>query len=233
MQAMVMKFEDLKLNYGFSLQLQVGIAAGQTERFSSRLIGCLPGHSIILSVPKSDGQLLRLKVNQKVIVRLMIDNGIAMFASEVEMQTYEPYPLLHIVYPHDVSFKGIRSATRVAVDLLMTAENLSIQANTWNGHISDISIAGARMEMPAGAFTVNDQIYIRVPIIIRGIARELEVKGVVRSLIDLADPSHPDVAGYGVEFLVQSEEQQLLLYAYVFSEMAAKEVAFSVIAAEK
>ena len=123
-----MKFEELKLTYGYPLQLQTATLAGQAERFSCRLIGCLPGRSILLSVPKQAGKLIKFRVGQKIVVRLMIDNGIGVFAGIVESQTQDPYPILHLSYPDAVTFKGIRGATRVAVREKIEITNLSMES---------------------------------------------------------------------------------------------------------
>src|SRR5690606_30080224 len=121
-----MRFEELKLAYGYPLQLQTNSLSGQPERFSCRLIGCLPGRSILLSVPKQSGRLVKFRTGQKIVVRMMVDNGIGIFAGIVEIQTQDPYPILHLSYPESVTFKGIRNATRVAVREKVTITNTSM-----------------------------------------------------------------------------------------------------------
>jgi hypothetical protein len=217
-----MKFEDLKLTYGYPLQLQVNNSAGQPERFSCRLIGCMPGRSILLSVPRASGKLLRFRAGQKMVVRMMVDNGIGLFASVVETQTAEPYPILHVNYPEQVSFKGIRGATRVNVDLPIQVKNLSvINEEVMKGTIADISISGARMELLEPVGEIGDKIRISARVTILNMVRELMVDAIIRSRLERstqeADKNLPAV--YGVEFTEEDEEKRLLLCAYVFGQI--------------
>lgn len=220
-----MKFEELKLAYGYPLQLQTAGSTGQPERFSCRLIGCLPGRSLLLSVPKQSGKLVKFRAGQKIVVRLMIDNGIGIFAGIVESLTLDPYPILHLSYPESVTFKGIRSATRVVVYEKVVVSNTSLDfAPTTNGVISDISISGARVELNDEIAEIGDVLELKAQVDIRELRRDLVLTGVVRSRVDPTD-NHIDgmLVSYGLEFNLQTEEQRLLMYAYVFSQMAIQE----------
>lgn len=221
-----MKFEDLKLAYGYPLQLQASNTAGQPDRFSCRLIGCMPGRSILLSVPRSAGKSVRFRTGQKIAVRMMIDNGIGIFLSVVEIQTIDPYPILHVSYPEQVSFKGIRGATRIVVELPVNVINNSvIEERVIAGHIADISISGARMELNETIGEIGDTIKISALICILGIKREITVGAVIRSRLERStqevEQSLPAI--YGVEFTEEDENKRLLLYAYVFSQIVEKE----------
>jgi hypothetical protein len=220
-----MKFEELKLAYGYPLQLQTTSLAGQPERFSCRLIGCLPGRSLLLSVPKQAGKLVKFRPGQKIVVRLMIDNGIGIFAGIVESLTIEPYPILHLSYPESVTFKGIRSATRVVVNEAAEIYNTSLESRpSAKGIISDISISGARVELSHELAEIGDLLELRAQIDIRELKRELILSGVVRSRVDPTDNQLDTMlVSYGLEFTQQIEEQRLLMYAYVFNQMALQE----------
>lgn len=220
-----MKFEELKLAYGYPLQLQTTSLSGQPERFSCRLIGCLPGRSLLFSVPKQGGKLVKFRAGQKIVVRLMIDNGIGIFAGIVESLTLDPYPILHLSYPESVTFKGIRSATRVVVYEQVAVSNTSSAALlTTQGVISDISISGARIELSDEIAEIGDVLELRAQVDIRELRRELILTGIVRSRVDPTD-NHLEgtMVSYGLEFNLQLEEQRLLMYAYVFNQMAIQE----------
>lgn len=219
-----MKFEELKLAFGYPLQLQTSSVAGQFERFSCRFIGCLPGRSLLLSVPKQAGKLVRFRIGQKIIVRLMIDNGIGVFACIVESTTLDPYPILHLTYPESVTFKGIRSATRVAVCLTVDVSNISVEAKPLaKGIISDISISGARIELDNAIAQIGDVLEIKARVEIREIKRELVLHGAVRSQVDMDNQFEGMAISHGLEFVQDNEEQRLLLYAYVFNQMAIQD----------
>lgn len=220
-----MKFEELKLTYGYPLQLQTATSLGQTGRFSCRLIGCLPGRSILLSVPKQAGKLVKFRTGQKIVVRLMIDNGIGIFACSVESQTQDPYPLLHLTYPESVTFKGIRGATRVVVREKIEVINTVMESKQKaSGFISDMSISGARIELGDDIAEIGDTLELRGQVVIRDVTRELILTGVVRSRVDPTDNVEEGVlVSYGLEFTKQSDEQRLVMYAYVFNQMALQE----------
>src|SRR6478752_8974395 len=180
-----MKFEDMKLTYGYPLQLQSTNSAGQPERFSCRLIGCLPGRSILLSVPKAAGKLVRFRPGQKIVARLMVDNGIGIFTCTVDAQTAEPYPILHIGYPDNVGFKGIRGATRVAIDQQVEITNISKQdTGIVLGNLVDISVTGARIELNTEAGELGDKLQLSVRVDIAGIVRNLVVDAIIRSHVE-------------------------------------------------
>ena len=223
----MMKFEDLKLSYGYSLQLQTATSVGQVERLSCRLIGCIPGRSILLSVPKAEGRLIKFRINQKVVVRFMVDDGVGLFASSVECQTLDPYPILHLVYPDKLSFKGIRSATRVAVtqDVLVVNKSKN-DSNSITARLVDISVSGARLELKEGFGAVGDVLSIAAPVFICELSQELSLSAVIRSSVVLSEDGGEAIVGYGVEFLPQEEQRRLVVYAYVYSNMALQEAAF-------
>ncbi len=220
-----MKFEELKLTYGYPLQLQTASLAGQPERYSCRLIGCLPGRSILLSVPKQGGKLIKFRAGQKIVVRLMIDNGIGIFACIVESQTQDPYPILHLSYPETVTFKGIRGATRVAVRENIEATNMSMESKILaSGFICDMSISGTRIELSDDIAEIGDTLELRANVNIRDVKRDLILTGVIRSRVDPTDNLAEGVlVSYGLEFTNQAEEHRLIMYAYVFNQMALQE----------
>ena len=223
-----MRFEELKLTYGYPLQLQTTNAAGQPERYSCRLIGCLPGRSILISVPKASGRLMRFRTGQKVVVRFMADNGIGVFISLVDVQTTDPYPILHISYPDNVTFKGIRSATRVPVGLTAHLRNHTHpERAAVSGQIADMSITGARLDMDANVGELGDFLELEVQVDINGIRRQLQLVGIIRSRVDGGSTEEQEALGmqsYGLEFVELSEEQRLVLYAFVFGQIVLQDV---------
>lgn len=220
-----MKFEDLKLAYGYPLQLQTN-SNGHPERFSCRIIGCLPGRGILLSVPRAAGKYVRFRPGQKMVARLMVDNGVGIFACALETQIAEPLPMLLVTYPDNVNFKGIRGATRVEVVLPIEASNPNISGGVRvEGIIADISASGARLELVETIGENGDKVTIYGVVDVLGISRNLQVDAVIRSRVERStqegDANLPAI--YGVEFVEKDEDRCLLLYAYVFSQIAKDE----------
>ncbi len=220
-----MKFEDMKLIYGYPLQLQTSNGAGQPERFSCRLIGCLPGRSILLSVPKLAGKLVRFRAGQKVVARLMVDNGIGIFVSVVDVQTADPYPILHISYPDNVSFKGIRGATRVAIDEPVQMRNLNTPSDEiLQGSVVDVSVTGARIEAMSDFGEIGNKIQVTMRVGVANIIRDLSLEAFIRSSGEVDPQNAESVVAYGVEFIEPDEDRRLLLYAYVYAQIGSEEI---------
>ena len=221
-----MKFEDIKLAYGFPLQIQTTGVTGQPERYSCRLIGCLPGRSILLSVPKAAGKLVRFRVGQKIVTRLMVDNGIVVFATLVETQTLDPYPILHVAYPEVVSFKGIRGATRVVVEKPVTVMNLTHpEIEAMSGLMVDISISGGRIELHHSVGEIGNTIQLDMEVKVGNISRILSLEAIIRSRVEpdqKSDYSHETMV-YGLQFVETNEDRLLLLYAYVYTQIGSED----------
>jgi len=168
---------------------------------------------------------MRFRSGQKVVARLMVDNGIGIFASIVETQTADPYPILHISYPENVSFKGIRGATRVAIDQPVEITNLTIISDkTISASVVDVSVTGARIESMSAFGDIGNKIQVTMHVGIANIVRELTVEAIIRSRGDV-DPQTPNGAiTYGVEFIEPDEDKRLLLYAYVYAQIGSEEI---------
>ncbi len=223
-----MKFDDIKLTFGYPLQLQTSSLSGQPERYSCRLIGCLPGRSLLFSVPKVSGKLVKFKIGQKVVVRFMIDNGIGVFAVTVEAQTLEPYPILHLSFPESITFKGIRSATRVAVRERVTIKSPAHLERSLVGFMCDISINGCRIEVDEEVAELGGNLELQLEVDILGLKQRLSLKGIIRSRVEPTDNLEAGaLVSYGIEFTELEEHERLVMYAYVFSHMAQQEQAAS------
>lgn len=218
-----MTFDDLKLLPGYPLQLQVQTSTGVSERYNCRFVGALPGRALLLSVPRANGRMLRLRPGQKIVARMMVANGVGVFTCAVEHQAQEPYPLLHLEYPEEVGFKGIRQATRVEVSLpVMVLNRTALEAVDVAGTFADISISGARLEVAQVLGDIGDKILVTARVEVAGIARDLQIEAVLRSRVERSTQEREQKVPvvYGVEFTDTDEERRLLLAAYVYSRIA-------------
>lgn len=214
-----MKFEDIKLPPGYSLQLQTGSASSQAKRINCRYLGALPGRYLLISPPRNT----RLRSGQKLVVKIMIANGIAMFTATVESLIAVPEPMLCLSYPSSINMKEIRGATRVNVALEIIAENTSsLEQQKIEGRVADVSTTGAKLELTDVIGAVGDQLMIKGAVDIGGVARMIKLPAVIRARIDRStkelDEKYPAV--YGVEFGDLDDDNQLLLHAFVYGEMA-------------
>ncbi len=154
----------------------------------------------------------------------MVDNGIGIFASAVEVQTAEPYPILHISYPDNVSFKGIRGATRVAIDEPVQIANLTGESNQQvSGSVADVSVTGARIDAASDFGEIGHKIQIIMNVAVANIVRDLVLEGIIRSRGEVEQGEGGAIA-YGIEFIEPEEDKRLLLYAYVYAQIGSEEV---------
>jgi len=218
-----MTFDDLKLLPGYPLQIQVQTSAGMSERCPCRFVGAMPGRTLLLSVPRIEGKLLRLRAGQKIVARTMIANGVGVFSAQVEAQIQEPYPLLYLSYPKEVGFKGIRGATRVGLDLpLLAINHSSLEPREVRGRAVDISVSGARIELDDPLGELGDKLELQAGVTVSDVARDLRVQAVIRSRVERStrEQNREAPVVYGVEFNETDEDRRLLLMAYVFSLIA-------------
>ena len=218
-----MTFDDLKLRPGYPLQVQVETSTGMSERYPCRFVGAMPGRALLLSVPRVNGRFLRLRPGQKVVARMMVANGVGVFTCSVESQTTEPYPLLHLDYPEEGGFKGIRQCTRVEIDLPVVVLNQSsLEASEVEARVVDISLSGARLELDRILGDIGDKVSITAQVEVAGLYRDLRLEAVIRSRVERStqelEQNTPVV--YGLEFIEADEDRRLLLAAYVYAKIA-------------
>lgn len=218
-----MTFDDLKLIPGYPLQVQVETSTGMSERYPCRFVGALPGRALMLSVPRVNGRSLRLRPGQRVVARMMVANGVGVFTCSVETLATDPYPLLHLDYPDEVGFKGIRQSTRVEVNLPVVVLNQSsLEASEVSARIADISLSGARLELDRVLGDIGDKVSITAQVDVAGIHRDLCLEAVIRSRVERStqerEQNTPVV--YGLEFVEADEDRRLLLAAYVYAKIA-------------
>ncbi len=221
-----MQFDDLNLASGTSLQLQLINSTGQPERLSARFLGGVPGRMLFLSVPRSAGKILRFRPGQKLAVRLMVANGIGIFACMVEAQVNEPFPMLFVSYPDSVKFKGIRGATRVVVNLPAEVSHANgLDSLKTQGRVADISTSGARLELRDAIGDVGDILRLQMQLQVEKLQRPILLEAIIRSRIERStqEDKHEYPAVYGVEFMEQNEDVLLTLYAYVYASIVAEQ----------
>ncbi|WP_111643219.1 flagellar brake protein [Marinimicrobium alkaliphilum] len=218
-----MKFEDLKLDLGYPLQMQVNAPDGRPERLGSRLVGSVAKHALIVAVPRLDGRSVRFRPGQKVIVRTMAANGVSVFTTVVQAQITDPYPLVFVDYPEEVVFKGVRNSTRVGVDLAVKVTNRSqLEDQTFDARIGDISLSGCRLELEQPAGDIGDKVQLQAQVEFCGLQRTLKLDGILRSRVERStqEKQQQVPAVHGVEFAEPDDEQRLVLCAYVYHELA-------------
>ncbi|WP_439134234.1 flagellar brake protein [Pseudomaricurvus sp.] len=214
-----MKFEEIKLESGFVLYLQTDTLEDQEKRINCRYIGALPGKYLLATHPANT----RLRTGQKLVVKAMIANGIAVFPVTVESVMKSPVSIVYFTYPPKISVKQIRSATRVNVNLAVNVKNNSqLTDAAVEGRLADLSTSGAKIELKDVVGEVGDELVLEASIQLGDIHRQMSLKSVIRARIDRSTKEQDEAfpAVYGLEFLNNDEDNRLLLQAYVYRQLA-------------
>lgn len=210
-----LSFAELGLRFGDNLAL-IPNPGDKDKVFDCSLIGCLPGESIIIGPPLDTGILPRMIEGQRVVIRIKLAGGIALFPSIVLFVSEIPTVMVYLDYPRDIKFKSIRGALRVAVSQPVLVSNHSnSQYSGVVGKIVDISASGARLELTENCGSVGEKIDIKGKLAIDNIQRMLSFRAVIRS-----KKSEGESFAYGVEFIEEDEDKRIVLLGFIFHAMA-------------
>lgn len=214
-EAKLLSFNELGLRFGQGLDLLPN-PGDKDLVFACELVGCLQEECFIVGPPAATGVLPHLVEGQRVVVRVKLAGGIALFPSTVLFVSEIPVMMVYLDYPRDIKFKQMRGAFRVDVTLPVLVSNLTDRRFlSVAGKIIDISITGARLEMFEELGTVDHEIEIKGKFQVGKIQRLLQIGAVVRART-VRDGSFI----YGVEFHDGDEDKLMVLMGFTFHELA-------------
>ena len=206
----MVSFSELDLGLGYELFLIPDLNNKQ-QLFEGVLAGCIPGECLMITAPVS-GFFPRLECGQRILVRIYLPSGVALFPSTVIFITEIPTLIVYLDYPRDIKFKRVRAA-RVFVSQPVLVNNQTDECiNAVEAKIIDISTSGARIETPEPLGTPGDLIELNGTFQVGSIVRVLTIKCIIRT----EKPQHY----FGVEFLERSEESLLVLLGFIYQSMA-------------
>jgi c-di-GMP-binding flagellar brake protein YcgR len=208
--------ELIHLPAGTVLQVQA-TAQEKALRHSVRLIGSLPGHSLVITTPTVGGNVQIVREGQRFAVRVLNGERVFGFVSQVIHVAVKPYPHLHLEYPKEFEQIVVRNASRVAADVPASVRNTALPNEPQNfvsAMIVDLSDTGAKLssEMPLGS--VDDMLHLRFDLTISGETEELGLIGAVRNVHERED-GVSTIWVTGLQFKSLSRYQQVLLHAWV------------------
>jgi c-di-GMP-binding flagellar brake protein YcgR len=210
-----MKFEDLKLLPGTSLQLQ--FHRNSDDRKKSRLIGHHKNKSIIISTPLTNGSPRSTQNGELLNVRLFsnVTNSAIAFSSTVIHVSIIPYNHLHIATPENIVTDAVRKAVRVSTRLESLAE---IEGTRSPCAIVDLSTSGCRIEAEPGIANIGDKITLYTKIDVADTLCNLAIPGEIKAIIE--DDSDDSATGaYGISFDEIKDNVRLVLHAFVYSQL--------------
>ena len=214
--------ELLRLNVGDTLQLQ---PVESPTRYSVRVIGFLPGHSLVVTTPRRDTNVLLIREGQSFAARMLVKDRVCAFTTSVIKVSARPYPYLHLTYPEVMESVIVRKAPRARTYAIASARNRA--SDTYlSGHLVDMSITGARLACPSELGAVGDTVELVVQVQVGDLEESLLLAANIRNEQQEAPADDsPDAArfSYGLEFQTVGGRDALALYAFVYSRLAEHE----------
>ena len=209
----------LELLIGDTLQLQF-VADETNRRHYAKVIGYLQGQSVLITTPRVEGNIMLIRSDQRVIVRMMTGNEVYGFTTQILSTNLTPYPYLHLAYPKEMEHITVRKAERIAIKLIGTAQletsddgteqeavSVVIQDMSTNGAMIEskrlIGEIGNIMTLSSKVTVGNKEEYIKIPCIIRNIVHS---------------PEH-GVFKHGLEYQLLEPHEHFIIYGYVYEQM--------------
>jgi len=209
---------QLELQIGDSLQLQF-VADESQRRHYAKVIGYLQNHSVLITTPRVEGNIMLIREDQMVIVRMMTGNQVYGFTTQIMGSNLKPYPYLHLAYPKEMEHITVRKAERISVKLigsaeLETAENK--ERKTQSVIIHDMSTSGAMIEVRSPLGDVGDIFSLSCKIEVGGKEEYIMVPCVIRNVIHKEDDKSYK---HGVEYQLLEPAEHFIIYGYVYEQM--------------
>ena len=224
-----MTTKELALEIGDNLQLQ--FSGDDETRYSARVIGYLPGQSLIVSTPKVDGRAIPVSEGKKAVVRLMSGNKIVGFSVNVIMVSVRPYAHLHLSFPQDVQAVTVRKALRVTLNMAATVRpcltdsaEIDSALESRAVTIQDMSTSGALLIADKPLTEEGQHISITLKLDVADVTEGISLPAIVRNIrTERGEKAGQRYFHHGVELRVVDRAQSILVHAFVYQCIARGE----------
>lgn len=198
------------LNINFELE------GGDGSRYVGKLIGLMPGRSVLVSTPiLGDHRPLLIRKDQAVICRFFSHKVACAFRSHVSQVCTIPFNYLHVAWPESVAVGTVRNSERVIANLDVQVTNPTNKAfSEASGAMVDISASGARLETTVPLGVKGDQLLIKGDVTVGHVTRSVSIEAIIRVELERFEMSS-STAAYGIEFKYVSDIDFLAIQAYV------------------
>lgn len=215
----LLTFDELGLGFGKELEMLTN--PGQSDlRFKCVLAGCLPAESLIVIPPVDTGVLPRVVEGQRIVLRVNLQCGVAIFPTTVLYVSEIPTVMVYLDFPRDVKFKQIRSAPRATINQPVLTYNKSLPNDSAIvGRLVDISPSGARLEVQEKLGEVGQTIEIKGSFAVGQLQKTIGVDAEIKTL-----KKQGEVISMGLLFCDIPEEKLLLLLAYAYQAISEGKV---------
>ena len=213
-------FSEIKVDIGDSIQLQ-DPSCKDDERIFVKLIGYLDGKSLIVTMPRANGDAVRVVKGQVFIVRMFSVKTVHAFNVTVIEGKASPYPYLHLSFPQKVESVVVRNAQRVNVGLIVSVQSADPDDDTGSvsAKLNDISTGGAKLISFVHIGHVGEDISMSAKLKVGGVEQYLQILATIRRA-DKEDINGTISNAYGLEFKFVEEKDRLALHAFVYEQLS-------------
>lgn len=206
------------------LQIQATVPEN-APRHAVRLIGSLPGASLVMTTPAVAGKVQIVREGQRFTVRVLKGERVFGFVAKVLYASMKPYPHLHLAYPDEFEQIVVRNSSRVTADvptLIRNTDDPNEDAYFHPARIIDLSETGAKIAGAQAVGMPDQTLHMKFELAISGETEELGLVGDVRNISErVEDHAEGERVIYytGVQFRSLSRYQQVLLHAWVTNQV--------------
>lgn len=212
--------ELLNLTMGTVLQVQATVP-DNAPRYSVRLVGALPGASLVVTTPTVNGKVQIVREGQRFTVRVLKGERVMGFVAQVIYAALKPYPHLHLEYPSEIEQIVVRNASRANAEIPVQVRNMD-QASGDAGFIDatliDLSETGTKIAALQALGQRGELLHLKFSLLISGASEELGLLGDIKNVSEHIGKSavdKPVIFHTGLQFRTLSRFQQVLLHAWV------------------
>ncbi|MCE5182692.1 MAG: flagellar brake protein [Betaproteobacteria bacterium] len=212
-------FEDIKLRVGDRLQIQPPSNLSQ-DRFLVKLIGYVPGATLLITTPVGDNGLrLALMEGETIVVRSFSGQNVFGFSATIERVCKIPFDYLHLSYPAEVRGIVIRKSHRVKTNIIATVQNVSPDApqEPMSGLISNLSADGAAVDARRELGKKGSELTLVFRITLHNVEAYLKIKVLVRAVLE--HETNAELIRHGVEFLNIQPNDNVILQSMIYQQM--------------
>ncbi len=218
---MSINFSEIKVDIGESIQLQ-DPSSKTDERIFVKLIGYRDGKSLIVTMPRANGDLIRVVNGQLFIVRLFSGQTVYAFNVTVMESKASPYPYLHLSYPKKVESVVVRNAQRVNVELIVSVQSGDFEntnGDSVSAKLTDLSTGGAKLVTIKPIGNVGEDISMSAKLTVGGVEQYLQILATIRR-VEANESEQQTSYAYGLEFRFVEEKDRLVLHGFVYEQLS-------------
>ena len=220
--------DDLRLKIGDTLQLQP-VPSERSDRYAVRVIGYLPGKSLVVTAPAHKGNIVLVREGQRYAARMLVGGSVFGFVASAVRSCAQPYPYMHLSYPTEIESIVVRNARRVDINVPARVRNSKDSSDNtqWKkARLIDMSSTGARLVSQGTLAEKGELLDVVMRLKVQGVDEDLNLVAIVRNEIAL-DPVNQEEGQedaeycYGLEFQSVNRFQQLIMHGFVLEHLVS------------